>query len=92
MEKIIKKIILIFLIVILTYSLFLFEEVFRISNIKGAKPLIVLKEKDTNNDTTYQSIGFSLKNSYYHKSDDLVYVNGQEIWLFYIFMVWGWIS
>lgn len=92
MKKYIKKILLILIILIFSYSLFLTEEVIRISNIKGAKPLIVLKEKNTNNDTTYQSIGFKLKNKYHHMYDDLVYVAGQEIWVFDIIMIWGWIS
>lgn len=90
--KILKKVLASILIILLIYGLFIFEEVMRISIRKGSKPLIVLKEEDTYDGATYHSIGYKLINNYYHKSNDLVIVNGQEIWIFDIFMIWGWIS
>ena len=72
------------------------EESVRISNNSNEKPLIILKEEYSYDVITYYSVGFRLTNKYgYAQLDyqkDKKVIVGQELWLFDMFLIWGWIS
>ena len=92
MKKILKIILLIFLVIMLIYVLFIVEESIRLSINKSGEPLIVFEENYIYDSIKYESLGFSFINKFYCKSDDLCFLNGQELWLFDKFLIWGWIS
>lgn len=91
--RIILSIILLFT---LLYTIFIIEESIRISNDSSAKPLIILKEESDYEIITYYSIGFRLTNRYGYSQIDYEenkkVIVGQDLWLFDIFLIWGWIS
>lgn len=92
MKRGIKITITIIITLVLLYTLFITEESIRLLNNKSGKPLIILKEKRTDNAIEYKSLGFSLKYKLYYKSEGLVLTNGQEFWLFDTFLIWAWVS
>lgn len=84
------------MVIILIYSFFVLEESIRISNNLDAKPLIVLNKEYNYDKVTYNSIGFKLTNRYgfaqLNYDNDEKVILGQELWLFNVFLLWGWIN
>ena len=91
MKKVLKIFGIIILTIIILYTLFIAEEVIRLSE-SLQEPLIVLEETNTYDSVTYKSLGYTLNRKYYCKSDDLCIVNDVEFWLFDKFIIWGWSS
>lgn len=92
MKKYFKLILSIIIIIILTYTLFIFEESIRLSNNTHAKPLVIISETKNTYKDTYSSVGFKLVNKYRIDEKENFFCIGQEFWLFDKFMLWGWIS
>ena len=90
-----KLLIIVLFSLVVLYSLFIFEESYRLLNSTSAdsKPLIVIREEKGENITTYRSLGFKLTNKYgmsmLGDEDSLI---SQELWLFDSFLIWSWIS
>ena len=91
MKKFLKVVGIILISSIIIYTLFIIEEVIRLSE-SLQEPLIVLKETNTYDSVTYKSLGYTLNRNYYCKSDDLCIVNEVEFLLFDKYFIWGWIS
>ena len=93
-----NKIIKIIFAILLLYVSFITEESSRLKNNINSKPLIVLKEDSIDEyRTTYYSLGFKLKKEFYidkKSHDDIAFkkVVGEEFYLFYKIMLWGWIE
>ena len=96
MKKSLKIIMIVMWFVIVTYVLFITEEVVRLSHNSLAEPLIVFEEEYTGDDgdVTYKSLGFTLTTEFakFSENNDMVYPVSQELWLFDKFLIWGWIS
>lgn len=88
-----KKIFRLIIVLIFIYSIFMVEESIRLSNNMEAKPLIIINEIKVNEMVIYESVGFKLINKYgYIDNNDERTCLGQEVWLFNIIMLWGWIT
>ena len=96
MKKCLKITIIVMLSVVVTYALFITEEVVRLSHNSLAEPLIVFEEEYTGDDgdVTYKSLGFTLTTEFakFSENEGIVYPISQELWLFDKFLIWGWIS
>jgi len=96
MKKVLKILVMIFLSLVLLYTLFIVEESIRLSHNSIAEPLIVFNETYTGKvgDVTYESLGFTLITKYVNHPDtsDLAYPYSQEFWLFDRFLIWAWIN
>ena len=90
-KKVAKVIGIVIVSFVFAYTLFIIEEVVRLSN-SLQEPLIVLEEVNAYDSVTYKSLGYTLKRNYYCKSDDLCIVNEVTFLLFNKYFIWGWIS
>ena len=91
MKKNLKIVSIIIVAIVLTYTLFIVEEVVRLSK-SLQEPLIVLEGTNTYDSVIYKSFGYTLNRKYNCISDGLCIVNEVEFWLFDKFLIWGWIS
>lgn len=90
-----KLLIIVLFALVGLYSLFIFEESYRLLNSTSVdrKPLIIIREEKGKNIITYRSLGFKLTNKYGMSmlGDDNSLVS-QEFWLFDSFLIWSWIT
>jgi hypothetical protein len=86
--NIIIKVIISFIII---YSVFIIEEIIRLSK-SLQEPLILFEEVNTVDGVTYKSLGYTLNRNYHCISNDLCIVNEVEFLLFDKYFIWGWIS
>ena len=91
MKKALKVIGIIIISSIIIYTLFIVEEVIRLSE-SLQEPLIVIEEINTYDSVTYKSLGYTLNRNYNCLSDGLCIVNEVEFLLFDKYFIWGWIS
>ncbi|MBP3338771.1 MAG: hypothetical protein J6L69_05160 [Lachnospiraceae bacterium] len=93
-KKTIKVIGIVILSIFLIYTLFITEEVIRLSNNQQAEPLIVFEESydDERNEFTYKSLGFTYKVEYWDFEGEKTKVVSQVILLFDRYVIWGWIT
>ena len=91
MKKILKATGIIIISSIIIYTLFIVEEIIRLSE-SLQEPLIVIEEKNTYDSVTYKSLGYTLNRNYNCLSDGLCIVNEVEFLLFDKYFIWGWIS
>ena len=90
-KKVAKVIGIVIVSFVFAYTLFIIEEVVRLSN-SLQEPLIVLEEVNAYDSVTYKSLGYTLKRNYYCKSHDLCIVNEVTFLLFNKYFIWGRIS
>ena len=91
MKKYLKIIGIIILTIIILYTLFITEEVIRLSK-SLQEPLIVFEQTNTYDSVTYKSLGYTLNRNYNCLSDGLCIVNEVEFLLFDKYFIYGWIS
>ena len=91
MKKSLKVIRIIIITFIIIYTLFIAEEIIRLSE-SLQEPLIVIEEVNTYDSVTYKSLGYTLNRNYNCLSDGLCIVNEVEFLLFDKYFIWGWIS
>ena len=91
MKKVVKVIGIILISSIIVYTLFIAEEIIRLSE-SLQEPLIVFEEINTYDSVTYKSLGYTLNRNYNCLSDGLCIVNEVEFLLFDKYFIWGWIS
>ena len=82
MKKCLKITMIVMLFVIVTYALFITEEIIRLSHNSLAEPLIVFEEEYTGDDgdVTYKSLGFTLTTEFAKFSENKDY--GRSIYLY----------
>ena len=100
MNKILKRILIVFGIILFCYISFVTVDCIRLKNAKrGTKPLITISEYETDSRTAYKGLGYTIE--YYvdkdeQKDGDMTYINvygyGAEFRLFDKIMVWAWIE
>lgn len=106
MEKNLKIFCVILAIIIGIFSVFIIEESVRLSNVKGAKPLIILGQTKCSPSCAeigdeialnYYGVGYKLTIKYYHspessQDNDVYKITGEEFRLFNNILLWAWVE
>ena len=90
-KKVAKVIGIVIVSFVFAYTLFIIEEVIRLSE-SLQEPLIVIEETNTYDSVTYKSLGYTLNRNYDCLSDGLCIVNEVKFLLFDKYFICGWIS